>query len=412
MTVFTPAHRDRLAQARDRKRDARQKMNSAKTAIQIATEHGDPSAAGHAEIALEFARGEEQMAVELESALLHQIAGVENVTGESCLDNPDTARMLQTMAHTSQPTGIVNLGQYMSAEQLAGTFGRMSTFAAGGPGPVQVPAEVRYEKPYGVLRQMYRPTKLLDLIPSAVMDGLSFVYVRESGSLDSGAAETVELSIKPEETGLDLSQQGTVTAVTVAVWKKVARQSLDDLAGLALMLQQRLMYLVNRRVESQIVNGNGTGANLLGVLSTTGIGSIPFVAATPFSDLVLEGLTAVRLANAEPDAILLNPVTYQAMLAQKATGSGERLDSGGAFDSPADSIWGVPVIQSAVVDQTKAIVADWGRSCTVYVREGLNLRTSDSDQDDFVNNRVTLLAETRIGLAVWQPTAICEVALA
>ena len=61
MTVFTPAHRDRLAQARDRKRDARQKMNAAKQAIQIATEHGDPSAAGHAEIALEFARGEEQM---------------------------------------------------------------------------------------------------------------------------------------------------------------------------------------------------------------------------------------------------------------------------------------------------------------------------------------------------------------
>jgi HK97 family phage major capsid protein len=72
----------------------------------------------------------------------------------------------------------------------------------------------------------------------------------------------------------------------------------------------------------------------------------------------------------------------------------------------------VPVIQSSIVDQTKAIVADWGRATTVYVREGLNLRTSDSDQDDFINNRVTLLAETRMGLAVWQPAAICEVNLA
>ena len=147
------------------------------------------------------------------------------------------------------------------------------------------------------------------------------------------------------------------------------------------------------------------------MLATTGIGSIAYDATKTASDLILEGLTAVRLANAEPDAILLNPTTYAGMLAQKASGSGERLDSSGAFDSPADSVWGVPVIQSAVIGTNQAICADWGRATTVYVREGLNLRTSDADQDDFVRNQVTLLAESRIGLATWQPSAVCEVAL-
>lgn len=412
MTVFTQEHRARLDGARDRKRKARERINAAKAAIQIAHEHSDPSAAGHAEVALEMARGEEQMAVELESALIHQIAGKEAYVGESCLDNPETIKTLHTMAHTSMPIGTVNLGQYMDAEQLAGSFGRSGMMAAGGPGPVTVPPDVRYERPYGVVRQLYRPTHLLDFIPTAVMEGLAFVYVREAGSLDSGAAETPELSIKPEETGLDLSQEGTVTAVTVAVYKKVARQSLDDLSGLATTLQTRLTYLVERRIESQVVAGTGVGGTIQGVLATTGIGSVPFVTGTPFSDLILQGLTNVRLANAEPDAVLLNPTTYAAMLSQKASGSGERLDSSGAFDSPADSIWGVPVIQSSVIGTNQAICADWGRSCTVYVREGLNLRTSDADQDDFVNNRVTLLAESRVGLAIWQPTAICEVALA
>lgn len=415
MTVFTAEHRSRLEAARERKRVARQKMAAAREAVRIAADHNDPGAGAHAEIALETARGEESLAIELESALLHQIAGVEVFSGESCLDDPEVMRTLHHMAHTSMPIGSVNLGAYMDAEQFAASLGRSGMMAAGGspsgPGPATVPPDVRMQRPYGVVRQLYRPVKLLDVIPSSVMEGLSFTYVRESGSLDSGAAETAEGSLKPEETGLDLTNEGTVVAVTVAAWKKVQRQSLDDLAGLAAMLQTRLTYLVQRRIEAQIVAGNGVGGNILGVLATTGIGSIAYDATKTASDLILEGLTAVRLANAEPDAILLNPTTYAGMLAQKASGSGERLDSSGAFDSPADSVWGVPVIQSAVIGTNQAICADWGRATTVYVREGLNLRTSDADQDDFVRNQVTLLAESRIGLATWQPSAVCEVAL-
>ena len=314
------------------------------------------------------------------------------------------------MANSALPIGSVALGQFMDAEQFADSIGPGKTMAL--TGPVTVPDAVRMQAPYGVVPQLYRPTFLLDYIPTGVMEGLSFAYVRESGSLDDGAAETLDGAIKPEDTGLDMSQMGTVEAVTVAAWKKLQRPSLEDLAGLGTMINSRLLYLVQRRIESQIVNGDGSGGTILGIMNTTGVGSIPFAAGTPLSDLVLAGLTTVRLSNAQPTAILLNPVTYEAMLAQKASGSGERLDSGGAFDSPADSIWGVPVIQSAVVDQSKAIVADWGRATMLYIRTGPNIRVSDSDQDDFIRNVVTVLAESRVGLATFQPSAACIVDLA
>jgi HK97 family phage major capsid protein len=203
-----------------------------------------------------------------------------------------------------------------------------------------------------------------------------------------------------------------VTAVTIAAWKKLGRQELADVAGLANIIESRLVYLVSRRIENQIVNGSGVGENLLGILNSTGIGSVAYSSSSPVSDLILAGLTQVRLANAEPSAILLNPVTYQAMLEAKATGSGERLDSGGAFESPADAIWGVKVIQSPVIGPNQALVADWGRATTLYVREAVNARVSDADQDDFLRNRVTMLAEARVGLALWQPSAIVVVDLA
>ena len=47
----------------------------------------------------------------------------------------------------------------------------------------------------------------------------------------------------------------------------------------------------------------------------------------------------------------------------------------------------------------------------VIVREGANVTISDSDQDDFTRNKVTVLAEGRFGLEVEQPAAVCSVDL-
>jgi hypothetical protein len=52
----------------------------------------------------------------------------------------------------------------------------------------------------------------------------------------------------------------------------------------------------------------------------------------------------------------------------------------------------------------------WG--ATLFVREAVQVIASDSDQDDFVRNRVTLLGEGRFALAIWQPSAFAVVDLA
>src|SRR5207244_3122475 len=117
-----------------------------------------------AEAKLDQAHEDWNMAGEMENALLRHVSPAEIPTGESCLDNPETIRALHTMAHTSQPIGTVNLGAYMDAEQLAGSLGRSGMMAAAGP--ITVPADQRAQAPYGIVRQLYRPTHLLDFIPT------------------------------------------------------------------------------------------------------------------------------------------------------------------------------------------------------------------------------------------------------
>ena len=58
-----------------------------------------------------------------------------------------------------------------------------------------------------------------------------------------------------------------------------------------------------------------------------------------------------------------------------------------------------------------ALIGDFIRGATLFIREGVNARLSDADQDDFTRNRVTCLVEARVGLAIWQPAAFATVAL-
>ena len=54
--------------------------------------------------------------------------------------------------------------------------------------------------------------------------------------------------------------------------------------------------------------------------------------------------------------------------------------------------------------QATPLVGD-STGATLLMRQGVNVKTSDSDQDDFINNRVTILAECRAAFPIWRPTA-------
>jgi HK97 family phage major capsid protein len=75
-------------------------------------------------------------------------------------------------------------------------------------------------------------------------------------------------------------------------------------------------------------------------------------------------------------------------------------------------VWGLPAVPAKAVAAGTALVGDFTSGCMLIVREGVNVRASGSDRDDFVRNRVTLLGEGRSGPAIWQPAAFATVDLA
>ena len=220
--------------------------------------------------------------------------------------------------------------------------------------------------------------------------------------------ETVEGAVK--RTGEVTFSDAEVKFKTIPHWVKVQRQTLADVPALQSVIEIRLIYGVLRRVESQIINGDGSGENLRGLLHTSGVASVPFDADVPIGELPLAGIVDVIMSDAVPTGTVLHPVDWVSMLTAKADPGGDYY-GGGPFGGQSRTLWDLPSIPSKAIPQGTALVGDWSQ-ITLFVREGANVRASDSDSDDFQRNRFTLLGEGRFGIAVWQPTAFAIVDLA
>jgi hypothetical protein len=260
----------------------------------------------------------------------------------------------------------------------------------------------------GVLPQLRRQLRVLDLIPKGTMDHNTLPYTVESGSFTT-AAETAEGATKPE--GEVTFTDAEAVARTIAHWMKIQKQSLADFAALRSIIDARLRYGVERRLEGQILSGNGTEPNLKGILKTTGLGVVKFAAGdlTGGADPTLKGITTILLADAQAGAIIMHPTNWQEALLAKATSGDGHYFSGGAFQVTPQVMWGLPIVPSASMPENEVLVADFEIGAQLFIREGVNVLLSDSDQDDFLKNKVTLLGEMRAALAVFRPACFTKV---
>jgi len=307
----------------------------------------------------------------------------------------ETVRARLTQAATSKArTGPIEIGEVASRDVMVADVTGTTSMRRSAWG--------------GIAPQLQRRLRVLDLIPTGVMDNNSFPYTQESGSFGT-AAETAEGGLKPEA-ALTLTDAEAVAA-TIAHWLKARKQALADVRALQSTIDGRLRYGVLRRLEGQVLNGDGTGANMRGILQTTGLGAVPFVAGALIADQILKGITTVYLADAEATGTVLNPLDWQAALLAKAAGDGHYF-SGGPFEVTPAQMWGVPLVPSVALGQGTGLTGDFDIGAQLLVREGVSVLLSDSDQDDFIRNRVTLLAEMRAALPVFRPPAFCTVALA
>ena len=227
----------------------------------------------------------------------------------------------------------------------------------------------------------------------------------EETTFTSNAAERAEGAIYGEA-ALALTER-SVTVESVGVWIPVTDEQLEDEAGAAAYLDQRLPFMLRQRLDSQLLVGDGNTPNIEGINEVSNVAT-QVKGADPTPDAIHKGVTKVRVTGrAMPNAVIMHPNDWQDIRLLR-TSDGIYI-WGSPSESGAAAIWGLQVVQSDAQTEHTAVVGDFANYSLLVVRRGMEVLTTNSHSTDFINGKQAVRASIRVA-AVWtRPEAFCLV---
>lgn len=219
----------------------------------------------------------------------------------------------------------------------------------------------------------------------------------------NNAALVAEGALKPQSE-LQVEDK-TATVRTIAHWMRTSVQILADAPGLRSIIDQRLRYGLALAEENQLLNGSGTGQNLLGlVTAAVAYAAAGGLVATTQVDILRLMILQAALAEYPPNGIVLNPIDWAAIEMGKDTQGRYIIGNPQGVASP--TLWGLPVVPTQAMGVDKALVGAFNLAAQIFDRQDATIDVSTEDQDNFVRNKVTIRAEERLALAIYRPQAI------
>ena len=223
--------------------------------------------------------------------------------------------------------------------------------------------------------------------------------------------------LKPQSSFQFVGEQAPVR--TLAHWEAAHRNVLADEPQLRSIIDNELLYGLRLLEDNQILNGDGAGENLKGVLQTTGIqtynhASVSAAMSAP-KDTKADGLrraaTLSFLAYYEPSGIVMHPNDWEDIELTKDA-NGQYLVAVSVAMGGEPRVWRMPVVETPAIAEGTALVGAFGTGAQLYDREDASIRISEQHSDFFIRNAIVILAEQRLALAVKRPEAFVKVTLA
>lgn len=191
------------------------------------------------------------------------------------------------------------------------------------------------------------------------------------------------------------------TESTIAAWQDIGRQTLSNVRGLASFIQLTMINDLLIKEDNALLFGAGTNGAVTGIFASGAplqAAAIPSVFETP-DPTIYDAIAAfaATLAAREyiADGAVINPVDYWRMVIEKDKDS--RYQQNVVFDSASSMLYvfGIPVIATTAVPVGSLGVMD-SRYVMPLQREGISLRFSEENKDNFTKNLVTARVEERI----------------
>lgn len=245
------------------------------------------------------------------------------------------------------------------------------------------------------------------LMPGTTQSG-AIDYVRETLFTNSAApvAENPSANKPQSELKFDLV---TLGVKTIAHFVMASKQILADAPMLASYVDGRLRYGLAFKEEDQLLNGDGTGQNLNGLMTQATAYAQP-AGVTVKNETMIDRLRLAMLqatmAEFPATGHVLNPTDWTSIETTKDTQGRYVFANPTGLAGPV--LWGLPVAESLSMKAGNFLTGAFAYAAQIFDREDATVTISTEDRDNFVKNMVTILAEERLALAVYRPQALIK----
>lgn len=224
------------------------------------------------------------------------------------------------------------------------------------------------------------------------------------------AAEVAEAGDKPEGQ-LDLELR-TEAVQTIAHFLPASRQVLMDEAQIEAYVNDRLRYGVLYHEDVQLLYGTGTSPQIQGILTEDGLQTWLWSDGllSPLDtkiDAIRRAMTRAHVLEYVPSGVVVNPNDWEDI--QLAKGTDETYIWLSVPTGTGQQFFLVPVVVTNAINADEALVGSFALGSTIWDREQVTVRVSESHSDYFTKNLVAILAEERICQTIYRPDSFVKV---
>lgn len=200
--------------------------------------------------------------------------------------------------------------------------------------------------------------------------------------------------------------KATANVKDVRAYLPATARALADASQLQTLVDGFLRFAIQEGVTNQIVNGDGTGENMTGILSTSGVQSQAW--DTDIVTTIRKAITKVRhTGNRIPNAVLLNPADAESIDLLAGSVGSDYLFGGPAVPSSVRTIWGLPMVTDAQCPAGTALIGDF-RQAILWQRSPLTINVYNQHSDYALRQMVAIVAATRAAFGIVSPAAFCQ----
>lgn len=260
----------------------------------------------------------------------------------------------------------------------------------------------------GLYMSQQMPLTLLDILNRRPTNSNMIEFVRQTTRTNNAGVQGAGTSPSGQYDGQAYGQSNMAWTLyqapvrTIGTFIPASRQILSDAAQLQGRIDGELRYMLGVKREDQLLNGDGTGGNIDGLLNQASDFNGGVTNATAL-DTILRAFLQLTLAYYQADAVALNPTDWHNIVMLKDTQGRYLFSDPQSGARPA--LWGRAVAQCFSLSAGTFLAGNFAMGATVWDRQDASVRIAEQHDDFAIRGMVAVIADERLALEVSHPAA-------